>query len=396
MMQNSGLLAHLPDRTGLDRLWSVLPDARLVGGSVRDLLADVAVNDLDLATPEPPEDVQCLLEEAGIRVIPTGLAHGTVTAVLNDAPYEITTLRRDEETDGRHAIVAWTQDWEEDAARRDFTINAMSLDRHDQLHDYFGGQQDLQNHRVRFVGDASLRIAEDALRALRFFRFDARYGNGHPDQAACQAVAEQLGLIGMLSAERVASELLRILSGPRLMETVAEMVTVGLLPVILPEPDPASLNRLLNCDAPVSSLLRLFALCRKDSRELPDRLRLSNADALKIKAWASDRPVLHPKLSDNDLRRLRVEQGLDRLLERSWLMQACRVGAPDKAWDQFRSRLQAMPQPEFPLSGKDAIAQGVLPGPGMGQWLKAARDWWMAQGCLPSRLECLAYLEAKK
>ncbi|MQR97905.1 CCA tRNA nucleotidyltransferase [Gluconobacter aidae] len=396
MTQNSGLLERLPDRTGLDRIWSVLPDARLVGGSVRDLLAGVAVHDLDLATPEPPDDVQRRLEEAGIRVIPTGLAHGTVTALLDNAPYEITTLRRDEETDGRHAIVAWTQDWTEDAARRDFTINAMSLDRHDRLHDYFGGREDLQNHRVRFVGDASRRIAEDALRALRFFRFDARYGHCVPDREACQAVSEQLGLIGTLSAERVASELLRILSGPRLNETIGAMASVGLLQVLLPEPDQHALNRLLACEAPVSSLLRLFALCHRNSPELAGRLKLSNADGAKIDAWASAQPVLHPELSDDDLRRLRVLQDLDLLVERSWLLQARLVGAPDIAWGRFRERVQAMPQPAFPLTGKDAIAHGVQPGPGLGQWLKTGRDWWMAHGCLPDRSACLAYLARQK
>ncbi|AQS91045.1 poly(A) polymerase [Gluconobacter albidus] len=392
MTQRTGLLDRLPDRKGLDRIWSVLPAARLVGGSVRDLLSDVPVHDLDLATPEPPEEVQHRLEDAGIRVIPTGLSHGTVTAVLDGIPYEITTLRRDAETDGRHAVVVWTQDWAEDAARRDFTINAMSLDRHDRLHDYFGGQEDLRKRQVRFVGDAPCRIAEDALRALRFFRFDARYGNGIPDPAAYKAVSEHLKLIGTLSAERVASELLRILSGPRLAETITAMAAVGLLQVILPDPDLAALNRMLNCDAPANSLLRLFALCHENSRELSGRLKLSNADAARIEVWASDRPVLSPGMSDDDLRRLRAEQDLDQLVERSWLYQARLVGTSDSAWDRFRSRVQALPQPHFPLSGKDALAQGVLPGPGMGQWLKKGRNWWMAQGCLPDREQCLAYL----
>ncbi|WP_408873027.1 CCA tRNA nucleotidyltransferase [Gluconobacter roseus] len=396
MMQNSGLLERLPDRSGLERIWNILPDARLVGGSVRDLLAGVTVHDLDLATPEPPEDVLRHLEDAGIRVIPTGLSHGTVTAVLDGVPYEITTLRRDEETDGRHAVVAWTQDWAEDAARRDFTINAMSLDQHDGLHDYFGGREDLSNRHVRFVGEASRRIEEDALRALRFFRFDARYGNGHPDKAACEAVSEQLELIRTLSAERIASELLRILAGPRLMETITAMSRVGLLQAVLPSPDPAALLRLLNCVAPCDPLLRLFALCRGRSSELAGRLKLSNADGAKIEAWASDSPALHPDASDDDLRRLRVLQPLDCLMERSWLEQARRVGAPDPDWDRFRARLQAMPQPEFPLSGKDAIAQGVQPGPGMGEWLKTGRNWWMSQGCLPDRAACLAYLAAHR
>ncbi len=174
--------------SGVQRLFAILPTARLVGGCVRDTLAGRPVADIDLATPLPPEDAAQTLTAAGIRVIPTGLAHGTVTALIDGRPYEITTLRRDLVTDGRHAEVAWTGDWREDAARRDFTMNAMSLAPDGTLHDYFGGAADLAAGRVRFVGDAATRVAEDYLRILRFFRFQARYGTGDPDPAAMAAV----------------------------------------------------------------------------------------------------------------------------------------------------------------------------------------------------------------
>ncbi|GBR68239.1 CCA tRNA nucleotidyltransferase [Gluconobacter kanchanaburiensis] len=395
MKRKSGLLERLADRRGLERIWNILPEARLVGGSVRDLLVGMPVHDLDLATPEPPEDVQRRLEQAGIRVFPTGLSHGTVTAVLDGTPYEITTLRRDEQTDGRHAVVVWTRDWAEDAARRDFTINAMSLDREDRLHDYFGGQQDLCDHRVRFVGNAALRVEEDALRALRFFRFHARYGEGVPDLEACTAISQRLELIAGLSAERIASEIQRILVGPRLAETITDMIRVGLLDVILPRPDPVFLGRLLGCDGPVDPLLRLFALCHESSDELGQRLKLSKGDQTKLRMWAAAAPVLRLDQAEDDLRRLRVLYSLDGLLARSWLEQAERLGAPDPQWNGFRSRLASLPQPEFPLSGKDAIAQGLRPGPQMGEWLRAGRDWWIANGCLPDREACLAYLGAR-
>lgn len=392
MTETSGLLARLDDRSGLDVLWRLLPEARLVGGSVRDLLRGVSVHDLDMATPEPPEIVQDILKADGIRVIPTGLSHGTVTAVIRGVPYEITTLRRDEQTDGRHAVVAWTESWEEDAARRDFTINAMSLDRHDRLHDYFQGSRDLEAHHVRFVGDAGLRIEEDALRALRFFRFDARYGRGTPDHEACTAIAERLDLIDGLSAERIASELLRILTGPRLQETLQAMQDVGLLARIVPASNLVLLKRLLACDAPEDPVLRLSALGHGQGEVLAERLRLSNADRDRLRLFDSDRPDLAPAMSADDVRRARVEQNLPVLLDRSWLLQAALMGAPSIEWNRLRDRLTQEPQPVFPLGGKEARDAGIMPGPGMGQWLAKGRLWWMNHGCLPGRDACMAYL----
>lgn len=392
MTDTSGLLARLDDRSGLDVLWRLLPEARLVGGSVRDLLRGVSVHDLDMATPEPPEIVQGILKADGIRVIPTGLSHGTVTAVIRGVPYEITTLRRDEQTDGRHAVVVWTESWEEDAARRDFTINAMSLDRHDRLHDYFQGSQDLEAHHVRFVGNAGRRIEEDALRALRFFRFDARYGRGTPDHEACMAIAERLDLIDGLSAERIASELLRILTGPRLQETLQAMQDVGLLVRIVPAPNLALLQRLLMCEAPEDPVLRLSALGHGQGELLAERLRLSNADRDRLRLFDSDRPDLAPAMSADDIRRARVEQNLPVLLDRSWLLQAALIGVPSIEWNRLRDRLTQEPQPVFPLGGKEARDAGIMPGPGMGQWLAKGRLWWMNHGCLPGRDACMAYL----
>ena len=392
MTAQSGLLSRLPDISGLEKIWTILPEARLVGGSVRDLLRGLAVNDLDLATPEPPEVVLKRLKSAAIRAIPTGLSHGTITALINHIPHEITTLRRDEETDGRHAVVVWTKSWQEDAARRDFTINAMSLDRHDKLHDYFHGVQDLKARRVRFVGHAARRIEEDALRALRFFRFDARYGEGEPDCEACEAIADNLKLVGKLSAERVASEFLRILTGPRLPETLAAMEKTGLLNVLIPGAQRGSLQKLLDCAGPPDALLRLFALSGENAVLMGAKLKLSNADKTALGVFGNTFPDLAPSSSDDDLRRGRVAQSLELLISRSWLAQARILARPDRQWDHLRIRLKKLPQPVFPLGGKDAQAFGVPPGPAMGAWLRVAREWWLEHGCRPDREACLAHM----
>ena len=193
---------------------AALPEARVVGGAVRDALAGRAVTDIDLATPRTPEQVTEALQAAAIRAVPTGIEHGTVTAVVDGRGFEVTTLRRDVETDGRHAVVAFTDDWRADAARRDFTINAMSMTRTGEVFDYFGGISDLHAGVVRFVGDPAIRIAEDYLRILRFFRFFARYGRGAADTAALAAIRGGVPGLARLSVERVWSELARILRRP--------------------------------------------------------------------------------------------------------------------------------------------------------------------------------------
>ncbi|NKC34359.1 CCA tRNA nucleotidyltransferase, partial [Falsiroseomonas selenitidurans] len=241
---------------------AALPGARAVGGCVRDALAGRAVHDVDVAAPLPPEAIAQRLREAGLKVFETGLAHGTVTAVLDHQPVEVTALRRDLATDGRHAEVAWTTDWREDAARRDFTFNAMSMDAAGRLWDYFDGRADLEAGRVRFVGDAATRLREDYLRALRFFRFWARYGRGAPDAAALAAIGGAVeGLRARIAPERIWMELKRLLEVADPVEALALMRQAGLLAAVLPEAGPLGpLRALLACAAPAAPLLRLAAL----------------------------------------------------------------------------------------------------------------------------------------
>ena len=373
----------------LATIWSVLPEARLVGGVVRDLLAGLPAADLDMATPTPPDGVMQRLRDAGLRVVPTGIEHGTVTAIVRARPVEITTLRRDVATDGRHATVAWSADWREDAARRDFTINAMSLDRSLAVFDYFGGQADLAAGRVRFVGQAGQRIEEDALRILRFFRFHARYGRGAPDRDAMVAIGARTACLDRLSAERVWSELSRILCGPRLAETLRLMTDRDVLPHLVPAPlTPDRLAGLVEAGLAADPVLRLAALCGADPRLVATRLRLSNADAARLAALRSP-PVPAPGLSDPELLRLLADTPAAVLRDRAWLAH----GAASAALGE---RLLALPVPVFPLAGRDLLALGVPPGPALGGLLKAVRDWWLAGGCVAGREACLAELGRRR
>lgn len=393
-------------RRALGLLWQVLPEARLVGGVVRDLMMGRSVADVDLATPEPPEQVLATLKQAGIKAIPTGLAHGTVTAVIESAPYEITTLRRDVETDGRHAVVVWTADWREDAARRDFTMNAMSRGRDGVLHDYFGGQQDLAQGLVRFVGNAATRIAEDALRILRFFRFQARYGRGQPDAEAIEAVTAQAGLLRGLSVERIWSELKRLLTGPAVPETLSLMEQTGVLAVLFPSGvTGARLTRMVVAGAPADAVLRLAGLASEDKGDLARRLKLSKAEAAFLKGVSSP-PVPQPHMTDADLRRLLAQEPPEVLLGRTWLEQADRAeggqvagakaaekNASSADWLVLRARLSAMTPPVFPLAGRDVLAAGHPPGPQVGAVLEQVRAWWLADGCTAPAEACLAFLK---
>ena len=381
------LLDHHPGAgRALEQVWSILPQARLVGGVVRDLIAGRTVSDIDLATPEPPEMVMRHLSDAGIRTIATGLAHGTVTALVHGCPIEITTLRRDQETDGRHAIVAWTEDWREDAQRRDFTINAMSLSRERTLFDYFGGADDLAAGRVRFVGDPALRIAEDALRILRFFRFDARYGRGDPDAAALAAIGAAVASLDGLSAERIWSELQRILAGPEAGRAIGSMHRLGVLDRLLPGGTvPAHLFRLLAEAPPPDPVLRLAALIRGPTAPVALALRLSNAEALQLQALLA-MPVPQPGMDDASLRRLLADDPAELLCGRSWL-----AGGDTTL---LRQRLSAMPRPVFPLAGRDVLEGGIPPGPEVGRLLARARAWWWEGGCAADRAACLDHLRS--
>jgi poly(A) polymerase len=373
-MTQEGPLAVLKD-PDLATVLAALPAARLVGGAVRDALAGLPVSDMDLATPEAPETSMKLLGRAGLRVVPTGLAHGTVTAVVNHRPFEITTLRRDVTTDGRHAEIAWTDDWRVDAARRDFTINAMSLGQDGTLHDYFGGVDDLLAGRVRFVGDAATRIAEDYLRVLRFFRFWARYGKGDPDAEAVTAIGHAIPGLAILSAERVWSELKRILAAPDPSVAVALMDRLGVLRAIVPEgADAARLAGLVQRGAPADPLLRMAALLTGSAEAFGQRLKLSVAERDRLIGWTSGQ--LPASGDDAELRRLLVDEDGETLIGRLWLSYL----PPDDA-AHLRTKLASMPRPVFPLEGRDALALGASPGPAVGAALRQVRQRWLEEGC---------------
>lgn len=372
---------------GLASVLAALPQARIAGGAVRDTLAGRPVADIDLAIPLPPDQVMAALATAGIRSVPTGLAHGTVTAVANHRGFEITTLRRDVETDGRHAVVAFTDDWKEDAARRDFTLNALSMSPDGAVYDYFGGIGDLRAGIVRFVGDPAQRIAEDYLRILRFFRFYARYAAGPPDEAALAAIRAGVPGLAGLSAERVWSELRRILAVPDPCGAVALMAELGVLAAVLPEgASPQRLQRLVANGAPVDPLLRLAALATGDPLPLAERLHLSNAERDRLVALRTA-PLARPEEDDAALRRLLSATPTEVLIDRTWL--ELQHGP---AWAQLRARLAALPRPVFPLIGRDVLGEGVPPGPRVGDLLRELRQWWLDGGCVADKAACRAEL----
>ena len=367
----------------------------MVGGTVRDGLLGRSVADIDLATPRPPDQVIRALSDAGIRTVPTGIAHGTVMAVVGGRGFEVTTLRRDVTTDGRHATVAFTDDWRVDAARRDFTINAMSMTADGAVFDYFDGIADLRAGVVRFVGEPAARIGEDYLRILRFFRFLARYGSGAPDGPALAAIRASVAGLVILSVERVWSELQRILSAPDPSAAIALMAELGVLAAILPEgADPRKLARLVAAGAPADPLLRLAALLTGDADLVGGRLRLSTSEREHLVALRG-LPVPLPGADDDALRCLLADTDPEILIGRAWLAP---VEAPQEtpqeaaSWSELRARLAAMERPEFPLEGRDALAFGVPAGPAVGLLLRELRGWWLLGGCRADASACRAEL----
>ena len=396
-------------------LLAALPDARVVGGAVRDTLAGRPVADIDLGTKLSPADVMAAMQRAGIRAVPTGLDHGTVTAVLGGPPggqgagqgggrsVEITTLRRDVATDGRHATVAFTDDWRQDAARRDFTINAMSMTRAGAVHDYFGGIADLHAGVLRFVGEPAERIGEDFLRVLRYFRFFARYAARPPEPAVREALRAGIPGLATLSAERVWSELRRILDtpdpgAPDLGATVALMAELGVLGAVIPEgADAAALARLIAAGAPADALLRLAALLTGEVEHFADRLKLSGAERQRLLDLRAT-PLARPENDDATLRRLLADHDRALLIDRTWLIDRTRPvpdgfsGTAQPDWTALRARLAGLPKPEFPLHGSDVLALGVPSGPRVGALLRATRAWWLRGGCVAGAADCRAEL----
>lgn len=373
---------------------------RFVGGCVRDALAERAVSDIDIATPDPPQRVVELLEAAGMKAVPTGLQHGTVTAVSYHRPYEITTLREDVATDGRHATVAFTQDWRADAARRDFTFNALSLTPEGVLHDFFGGAADLAAGRVRFVGDAAARIGEDYLRILRFFRFYAHYGRPPADEEALEACRDLAEGLERISAERIRTELLKLLCGARCLESLELMRGTGVLARILPEATRAGrLAALIALEerGEIDGLRRLGALVETDRDSvspLAARLRLSNAELRRLHAMAAPLPALEPGL-DETARAQRLYRITPPVFDAVAVAaaEAVAAGTAPETLSRWLAAARDWQPPVFPLDGQDAIALGVEPGPELGRLLAAAEDWWVEQGFAPDAAACRAKLQ---
>jgi len=378
------------------KVLAALPGRRAVGGAVRDALAGLPVADVDVAAPFPPEEIMARLLAAGCKVFETGLAHGTVTAVWDHQPIEVTALRRDVLTDGRHAEVAWTTDWREDAARRDFTINAMSLGADGVLHDYFGGREDLAYGVVRFVGDPETRLAEDYLRLLRFFRFHARYGKGAPDAAALHAIRAAIPGLERLSVERIWMEIKRILMVAEPVSALRLMAELGVLPVILPEvaaPNIECVARLVALGAPAEPLLRLAGLGGA-TPGLAARLKFSMAETRALR-FLQEAATPGAAVDAAELRRWRARHdavALEIQEAALWLADAQDGAAPLRA--ALRATLHAKAAPVFPLQGRDLLAAGVSPGPALGALLAKVEAFWIAGGCAADHAACLA--EAKR
>jgi poly(A) polymerase len=365
-------------------------EARAVGGAVRNALMGAPVKDVDIATTALPDEVMQLAAKAGLHPVPTGFEHGTVTVVARHVPFEVTTLRRDIETFGRHARVTFTTDWTEDARRRDFTMNALYCSADGSVHDPLGGYSDLKARRVRFIGDARERIREDYLRTLRFFRFLAEYGNAAaPDPAGlAAAVAEKAGLAG-LSGERIRAELLLLLAAPGAIEAVGAMIETDLLEPVLGES--GNLERLQRLVAIEKSLgrvpdpvLRLAALALNGSQDagaLQQRLRLSAAETARLaQAGVRDR-AFDPQADELEAQAYLYRQGPQAFVDGALMDWVCSGEAPDAEPRAERARLsERWHAPELPLRGADVLARGVMPGPEVGRVIAAFEAWWIAAG----------------
>jgi poly(A) polymerase len=360
-------------------------EARVVGGAVRNALMQLTVGEIDVATTAVPQEVMRRVEAAGFKAKPTGIDHGTVTAIIDGKPFEVTTLREDVETFGRKAKVAFGRDWKADAQRRDFTINALSVSADGRMYDYVGGLGDIAAHRVRFIGDPSARIAEDYLRILRFFRFHAWYGNGAPDAAGLHACIAARSGLDALSRERVRMEMLKLLLAPHAAPTLAVMAEAGILGTVLGGvPLLASFENTAKAEAAIGAApdatRRLGALgvrIMEDAERLSQRLRLSNTEFERLMAleyWWRVRPAAGAHAARVLLYQLGPASFADRVLV-AWSRSD--AGAADSAWHELATLPQRWIAPRFPLKAADFFSRGVPKGPEMGAALRAAEQAWI-------------------
>jgi poly(A) polymerase len=378
--------------------------ARFVGGCVRDTLSGHAVGDIDIATPLTPDRVIAALEAAGLKAVPTGIEHGTVTAISGGRPFEITTLRRDVETDGRRAVVAFTDDWTEDAQRRDFRLNALYADADGRVFDPTGeGAADAGAGRIVFVGDAETRIREDALRILRFFRFQAWYGRGEPDPAGLAACEKLKSLLSGLSAERISKELLKLLAAEDPRPAVRLMAAAGVLAILLPGPHRIErFERLVGIETDVlfqcDPLLRLAALLPDDplaAARTAEALRLSGAQRGRlVAALGADQPIVS-WMSPREARRAVYRLGTDGFCDRVLL--AWSGADHPSATPQWRGLLaiaRSWPRPRLPLTGEEVMAAGVPRGPLVGAVMRQVEEWWIDHDFTDDKLSMIERLKA--
>jgi poly(A) polymerase len=375
----------------LTRLLSALDrdgeEARVVGGAVRNALLGEPIDEIDVATTAPPNEVIRRAAQAGFKPVPTGIEHGTVTVVIDGRPFEVTTLREDVETFGRHANVRFGRDWRADAERRDFTMNALSVTADGAVHDYVGGFADLQIRRVRFIGAPEKRIAEDYLRILRFFRFHAAYGRqGAPDAAGLHACIVARAGLEQLSRERVRMELLKLLVARHAVPTLAVMAESGLLgPVLGGVPDLAGFSNMAKVEAaagvqadPVHRLGALAVRIVEDAERLRERLRLSNSEHERLSSIGERWWRVHPD-DDQAGRALLYRLGLERFVDRVLIAWArSPQGARDEAWRALAALPSRWTAPAFPLKAKDFIRRGVPRGPALGAAMHEAEEAWIA------------------
>ena len=364
-------------------------EARVVGGAARNALMGLPLSDVDIATTAPPDEVMRRATADGLKAVPTGIDHGTVTLVVDGTPFEVTTLRQDVETFGRKAKVAFGRDWKVDAERRDFTMNALSISPDGIVHDYVDGLADLKARRVRFIGDPARRIAEDYLRILRFFRFQASYAHGAPDPAGLHACVVARDRLRTLSRERVRAELVKLLVAPFAVPTLVVMAEAGFIaPLLGGVPLLSSFANMIKVEAAAAvapdAVRRLGALgvfIVEDAERLREKLRLFNAEHKRLAAMADRWWAVSPALGEAGARALLYRLGpahyVDRVLI-AWTRAP--QGAADPAWHDLAALPVRWTAPRFPLRSADLVARGVAKGPALGVALRAAEEAWIAAG----------------
>lgn len=364
-------------------------DTRIVGGAVRNALFNRPVKDIDLATRLSPREVLALAGKAGLKVIPTGIEHGTVTVVANGRAFEVTTLRLDLETYGRHARVAFTHDWREDAMRRDFTINALYADAAGHIHDPLGGLPDVAARHVRFIGDADARIGEDYLRVLRFFRLHAEYGAGPLDAEGLAACIRGRHGLAQLSAERLGQETRRLLGAPNPLESVVAMADTGIIhEMVAGMVHPAALEKLLAIEARLGlerdatrRLAVLGCAVEEDADRLLVRLRLSRAEHARLRMAARHWRELTPELGEDGRKAVVYRSGREIFEDRVLMAWANRgSGAGSRDWAELYAFPARWRVPDLPWRGAELKRAGIGPGPIIGAVLKEAEARWIAAG----------------